>query len=74
MIGFAAERLMELEVGGLTGAAWGEKSPERLVQRNGYRDRAWETRAGTVELRIPKLRQGPPSRGSSNRGGWRRRR
>ena len=58
MIGFAAKRLMELEVGGLTGAAWGEKSPERLVQRNGYRDRMWETRAGSVELRIPKLRRG----------------
>ena len=58
MIGFAAQRLMELEVAGLTGAAWGEKTPERLVQRNGYRERAWETRAGTVDLRIPRLRKG----------------
>jgi putative transposase len=58
MISFAAERLMELEVGALTGAAYGEKSPERLAQRNGYRERDWHTRAGTVELRIPKLRTG----------------
>jgi putative transposase len=58
MIGFAAQRLMELEVENLTGAGYGEKSTERLAQRNGYRDRDWETRAGTVELRIPKLRKG----------------
>jgi transposase-like protein len=58
MIGFAAQRLMELEVGAVTGAGSGEKGAERLAQRNGYRDRAWETRAGTVELRIPKLRKG----------------
>jgi transposase-like protein len=58
MIGFTAQRLMALEVDGLTGAAPGERNPERINQRNGYRDRSWETRAGTVELRIPKLRKG----------------
>jgi len=58
MVGFAAQRLMELEVEGLTGAAHGARSESRINHRNGYRERAWETRAGTVELRIPKLRQG----------------
>jgi len=58
MIGFAAQRLMELEVGEVTGAAHGERSPDRMVQRNGYRERDWQTRVGTVELRIPKLRRG----------------
>ena len=58
MIGFAAQRLMELDVENLTGAAWGARDAERINQRNGYRERPWETRAGTVELRIPKLRKG----------------
>jgi putative transposase len=58
MIGFTAHRLMELEVAGLTGAEHGERSPERINHRNGYRERYWGTRAGTVELRIPKLRKG----------------
>src|SRR6185312_3003962 len=56
MIGFAAERLMELEVGAMTGAGYGEKSVERLVQRNGYRDRDGSRRvdAGAV---LPHSRQ-----------------
>src|ERR1700716_3763717 len=58
MISFAAERLMEIEVGALPGAGHGEKSAARLAQRNGYRGREWDTRAGTVELRIPKIRKG----------------
>ena len=58
MIGFAAERLMALETNGLCGAEPGERRTERTNQRNGYRDRDWQTRAGTVELRIPKLRRG----------------
>ena len=70
MIGFAAQRLMELETEPLCGAAHGERSADRLNQRNGYRERDWETRAGTVELvdplcgSTPKLRRGRISRPS----------
>src|SRR3546814_17033233 len=56
MIGFAAQRLMELESESLCGAGHGERSAERRNHRNGYSDRDWETRAGTVELRTPKMR------------------
>jgi transposase-like protein len=68
MIGFAAERLMALETEALCGAGPGERSAGRINQRNGYCDRDWQTRAGTVELRIPKLRHGSldPLRGSSS--------
>ncbi len=58
MIGFVAQRLMELEVDTRCGAGHGERSEGRTNSRNGYRDRDWDTRAGTVALRIPKLRSG----------------
>src|SRR3954465_10355795 len=58
MLGFAAERMMDLEVQACTGAAHGVRDPARLVHRNGYRERAWETRAGRIELAIPRLRRG----------------
>ncbi len=58
MLAFAAERLMEAEVDVRTGAAHGERDCARLVQRNGYRERAWDTRAGRIDLDIPRLRKG----------------
>src|SRR5512145_645831 len=58
MIQYVAQRMMEMDVEGRCGAAFGERSPERSNSRNGYRDRLWETRAGSVDLKIPKLRSG----------------
>lgn len=58
MLSFVTGRMMEMEVESLTGAAHGERSDDRQNQRNGYRTRNWETRAGTVPVAIPKLRKG----------------
>lgn len=58
MLAFAAERIMEAEVEARTGAAKGARTALREVQRNGYRDRDWDTRAGRITLEIPKLRKG----------------
>src|SRR5919205_1070406 len=58
LLAFAAERLMAAEVEQLTGAARGARTPDRIDHRNGYRERGWETRAGRIELAIPKLRKG----------------
>ena len=52
------EGIMDAEVSSRTGAGYGERSPERVTQRNGYRSRAWDTRVGTMDLHIPKLREG----------------
>ena len=54
----ALQRLMEMDVESLCQAAYGERSDERINSRNGYRDRGYETRAGKVDLKIPKLRTG----------------
>jgi transposase-like protein len=58
MIGFVAQRLMDLDVDGLVGAGHGERAESRENWRNGFRDREWHTRSGTIPLRIPKLRRG----------------
>ena len=52
------EGIMDAEVSARIGAEYGERSPERVTQRNGYRSRAWDTRVGTMELHIPNLREG----------------
>jgi putative transposase len=53
-----AQALMELEVSHHLGAERYERSPERRGERNGYRDRTWDTRVGTLELRVPRVRDG----------------
>ena len=58
MMTFVANRMMDLDVESLTGAAYNERSVHRSNQRNGYRERDWHTRAGTIPVAIPKLRKG----------------
>ncbi len=58
MLQYAAQRLMETDVGELCGLPYGERGPGRQNARNGFRDRLWETRSGAIDLRIPKLRKG----------------
>ena len=55
---FMAQGLMELEVSQQVGADWHERTPARTAQRNGYREREWDTRVGTMQLQVPRLREG----------------
>lgn len=58
MVRSFAQGLMSAEADVICGAPWGQRSPDRVNRRNGYRTRRWDTRVGSIELRIPKLRQG----------------
>jgi len=58
MIRYVAQRMMDMDVESLCQAAYRERTAERANSRNGYRDRQWDTRTGSVELKIPKLRKG----------------
>jgi transposase-like protein len=58
MVKEMAEALMGAEAEALCGAGWGERSPERVNRRNGYRERDWDTRVGSIDLAVPKLREG----------------
>ena len=53
-----AEALMSADADAVCGAGYGERSPERVNRRNGYRERDWDTRVGSIELAVPKLREG----------------
>ena len=73
MIGFAAEKLMALEVGAKTGAGYGEKNDFRLAQRNGYRDRDWRHVLAPSSCAFRSFAQAAISRASLSRAGWLRR-
>jgi transposase-like protein len=58
MIQYVAQRMMDLDIESLCQATYGERTADRANSRNGYRDRRWDTRTGSVDLKIPKLRKG----------------
>jgi len=58
LLGHIVQRVMDFEIEQRCGAEYGERSEDRSNSRNGYRDRLWETRAGSIDVRIPKLRRG----------------
>lgn len=58
MVSTMAQLLMSADVDTMCGASYGSRSPERNNQRNGYRHREWDTRVGTIDLAIPKVRKG----------------
>jgi putative transposase len=58
MIRHVAQRMMDMDVENLCAATYGERSADRANSRNGFRERTWDTRAGTMDLKIPKLRKG----------------
>jgi putative transposase len=62
MLTVFVQALMSADVDAACGAEFGTRSAERVNRRNGYRSREWDTRAGAIELAIPKLREGPTSR------------
>jgi putative transposase len=69
-----AEALMGAEADALCGAGYGERSPERVNRRNGYREREWDTRVGSMDLAVPKLRAGSYLTGFCSHAGGRSRR
>jgi putative transposase len=75
MVKEMAEALMSADADTVCGAGYGERSPERVNRRNGYRERDWDTRVGSIELAVPRLREGSyfPS-GCCSPGGGRSRR
>jgi putative transposase len=74
MTGFAAERLMELEVGAAARASYAEKSPLMIAQRIGYLYREWEMRAGTSSCGFRSSASAPTSLPFWSRAAWRKRR